>query len=249
MAQTTDRYIFNSDLLTSPAALERAAASYPDLPHVLDHPELRALFTAYDIPANLARKWSRRSGVCAILLGAIALLGASAEPLYHNCGALARILGLISAVAGILSVFIGLGGVLHTKLKQRWLHRRLMTERLRQFHFQTFVCHLPAIIASLKTPDSVQAYQDARRRWFSNFRLQYEDHLEAELTRILESSEETDVWLHPLPRLDDAMLNADLHDVFAAYQALRITPQLQYANYKLRTQGALFSASPRMQAG
>ena len=64
-------------------------------------------------------------------------------------------------MAGIMSVVIGLWGVLYAKSKRQWLRQRLMTEWLRQFHFQTFVYHLPEIVASLGKSGDVEAYRSA----------------------------------------------------------------------------------------
>jgi hypothetical protein len=50
------------------------------------------------------------------------------------------VFGLIAAFLGVVSILIGFGGVLYSGAKRRWLHNRVMTERLRQFHFQAFVC-------------------------------------------------------------------------------------------------------------
>ncbi len=36
---------FNDDLLANAGDLERAGSLYPDIVHVLDHPELRQLFS------------------------------------------------------------------------------------------------------------------------------------------------------------------------------------------------------------
>lgn len=140
---------FNDDLLVPEEDLDRARRSYPRIFYILDHPELRDLFTAYDRPANAAKKRSRVAGAAAVLLAVIALLGASAEPLYHGVDApYPELIGFASALAGVMGVVIGLWGVLYARSKKEWLYRRLVTERLRQFHFQTFVCRLPDVAGS-----------------------------------------------------------------------------------------------------
>lgn len=254
MVHDIDSHKFNDDLLANKGDRELAESRYPGLVHVLDHPELQPLFARYDVPANAAKQRSRRWGLIAIVLGTLALLIASAESVYtqyeslsHNPYVSSTMLGMVSAIAGILSVAIGLWGVLYAKSKRQWLCQRLMTERLRQFHFQTFVFHLPEIVASLKSPGDVKAYQDARSRWFDAFKARYEGHLDAEITGIIDGGRASDVWLHEPTQPDTSVLQADLTDVFAAYKALRIMHQLQYANYKLRTEGRLLSASPKKQ--
>ncbi len=248
MAKTSDNHRFNSDLLTNSGDIELAAHSYQTLTHVLDHPELRALFTYYDVRANTAKQRSRRAGLLAIFLGTFALLSASAEAFSHSPNESSMLLGMAAALAGILSVAIGLWGVLHTKSKRQWLCDRLMTERLRQFHFQTFVFRLPEIVASLGTSEGAKAYNDARCRLFDEFKTKYQGHLEAELTEILDEGESSDKWLYDPTPIPESLLKADLGEVFRAYRTLRITHQLQYANHKLRPEGSLWSPSLRKQA-
>jgi hypothetical protein len=250
MVQDPDRHKFNDDLLANDGDRRLAESSYPGLIHILDHPDLQQLFACYDTPANLAKKRSRRAGLLAIVLGTLALLGTSAEPLSDDLGVPSTILGMASAVAGILSVAIGLSGVLYANSKRRWLCQRLMTERLRQFHFQTFVRRLPDIVASRGKSGDVERYEKERCKWFDAFKARYTGHLDSEFTRIIDEDRASDMWLHELPpdpTVLQAALQADLTEVFAAYKALRINHQLQYANYKLRADGRLLSASSRMQ--
>jgi protein-S-isoprenylcysteine O-methyltransferase Ste14 len=47
--------------------------------------------------------------------------------------------------------------------------------------------------------------------------------------------------------LGPIVFQADLTEVFAAYKVLRINHQIQYANYKLRAEGNLWSGSPKKQ--
>jgi len=249
MAQDLDSHTFNDDLLANSGDREFVASRYPGFVHILDHPELQQLLARYDVPANAAKHRSRRAGLLAIILGTFALLSASAESFSHQPDGSSTVLAMVSAIAGILSVVIGLWGVLYARSKRQWLCQRLMTERLRQFHFQTFVSRLPEIVASLGSPGAAKAYEEARGRWFDAFKARYEGHLPEELTGILDGSRASDVWLHePMP-LDPSVLQADLTDVFAAYKTLRIMHQLQYANYKLRAEGSLWSMSPKMQHG
>jgi hypothetical protein len=245
MVQDPDSHKFNNDLLANDGDRELAKRSYPGLIHVLDHYELQQLFTSYDAPANAAKAKSRFSGLLAIGLGTLALLGASAESLFHDPGLLSKILGMASAMAGIVSVAIGLWGVLYAKSKRQWLCQRLMTERLRQFHFQTFVRHLPEIVESLGTLG--ETYRKKRDRWFDAFRMRYEGHLDAEFTGIVDGGSALDVWLHERTKPDLSVFQTDLTEVFAAYKTLRINHQLQYANYKLRAEGSLLSLSPKKQ--
>jgi hypothetical protein len=52
-----------------------------------------------------------------------------------------------SAALGLLAVVIGFMGIL---FGAKWLLNRLLTERLRQFHFQTFIWRLSDIAESCK---------------------------------------------------------------------------------------------------
>jgi hypothetical protein len=145
-----------------------------------------------------------------------------------------------------MSVLIGLWGVLYAGSKREWLYRRLMTERLRQFHFQTFVCCLPEVAASLNG-DSAD-YRERREKWFKAFKGRYVGKLGAEFTSLLGDNDGVDIWAHEAKPAPDARVlrgapDETLRELFDAYRSLRIMNQLQYANYKLRTEteGKLFS--------
>src|SRR2546421_80618 len=107
MARDPDIHTFNNDLLVNDGDRTLAESAYPRLIHVLDYPALQHLFTSYDAPANAAKKRSRYSGLVAIVLGTLALLGASAESLSHHPDRFSTMLGIASAIAGIVSVVIG----------------------------------------------------------------------------------------------------------------------------------------------
>jgi hypothetical protein len=60
-------------------------------------------------------------------------------------------------VPGIGGVLFGLFGILIGPRKQRWLHNRLRTERIRQFYFQTFLLRVGQI---LKGDDELKACRE-----------------------------------------------------------------------------------------
>jgi hypothetical protein len=129
---------FNTDLLVNSGDLDNAKRAFPRIAHVLDHPALREAFGRFDRPANAAKRKGRIAGLLAIALGTIALAIAAATPIYRDLPFKSWI-GAVSAGFGVLSILIGLGGALYAGAKRRWLCNRVMTERLRQFHFQALV--------------------------------------------------------------------------------------------------------------
>lgn len=241
---------FNDDLLTADRDRTLAAKLFPELMHVLDFPELRRLFVSHDLRTNRAKRQRRRAGIAAILLGVAALLGASAEPLYRSSlgAGWPELIGGACALFGVASVLVGWIGIFNMSSKRRWLCGRLMTERLRQFHFQTFTCRMPEILASLSDQQARQRFLAARDAWFAQFRISYEERLEAKLQEVLADHAEDDFWLHSFEKLPPASgQGGSLDRIFAAYRLLRYEHQMQYAIYKLRETDALLSNSARRQ--
>ena len=249
---------FNDDLLANEGDLESAGQLYPEIVHVLDHPELRHLFSSYDVPANRAKKRSRRFGVWAVICVTLSLWLLAIEPILHlypEEGAYHALLrwieqslvgvSLAFAVAGAL---LGFFGVLFRRAKSEWLLRRLMTERLRQFHFQTLVRRIPEIVASLQGDQAVASFVEQRKAWLATFKMRHEGKLKAELTSILEGAERKHFWLHPTSEVDDETLAKVPAHLFEAYRTLRITHQLQFASYKLGEEDAFLPSLPRQQA-
>jgi hypothetical protein len=154
---------------------------------------------------------------------------------------------LVAAFLGVVSILIGFGGVLYAGAKRRWLCNRVMTERLRQFHFQTFVCRWREIAASLNGTKTANDYIEQRQDWFHRLFATLPVRLGSELIDLLNDESPSRCWLHPVPRppgLDEA---AGLDELFSAYRDLRIMHQIHYANYKLRSAQDMFSWSPRLQ--
>jgi hypothetical protein len=244
MAQSVEKdrsHRFNTDLLINPRDLEASRKAFPHIEHVLEHVDLQREFNRVDQPANAAKTRSRIAGLLAIGFGMVALFTAAASPSE-------RWQGILAAGCGLISVAVGFGGVLYAGTKRHWLLNRVMTERIRQFHFQSFVCRWRAIAASLAGVEAAQAYTEAREVELHRLMASYRGHLDSKLIDLLESETDTECWLHeqqPLPTADEIV--PDLNVIFTAYRDLRITHQLDYANYKLRNDQNPISWSLRRQ--
>ena len=122
------------------------------------------------------------------------------------------------------------------KAKREWLYQRLMTERLRQFHFQTIVFRLPELLASLDDQETAHRYESKRSIWFSSFLAEHGGKLGSRFTALLDGFSEP--RLHEYQDVDEHVFeNAALGSIFEAYKELRIKHQLEYANQMLREQG------------
>jgi hypothetical protein len=262
MTVAPDDRKFNDDLLLHEADRELAARKYSTIYHVLDNAELRELFSEYDEPANLAKRRGLRAGMWAIALGFSALALAALEIWlgFPTSGQTAGVeegqhwatlvLAVVSATSGIASVLIGSAGILLARRKREWLYQRLMGERIRQFHFQTFVFRLPQILKSLGGEADKSAFVSERRLWLDSFKKRFVGKLDSAFAAAIEEDEATDQWLHEDVKADGAGDPADaaaLKPLFEAYRELRILHQIDYANYKLKDDHKLISSVPRSQ--
>jgi hypothetical protein len=259
MAPAISDHEFNDDLLLAEPDRKLAACLYPTILHVLDHPELRQLFSEYDELANRSKRKGRAAGFWVIAFGFSALAIAALEyPLTHATGdhfsdstiaTVRLILAALSAVCGIASVLIGSVGVLYARRKRDWLHLRLMGESIRQFHFQTLVFRLPEILASLKDDNAKSAFVLDRKLWFKALKSRFEGKLDAVFGAITNEQNGIDPWLHEgLMKHPKLRETRDLAPLFDAYRKLRILHQLGYADYKLQPDHRIFSPVPRRQA-
>ena len=231
---------FNDDLLLDEQDQKTAGEAFPGCTDVLKHKELQVFFKKFDDPANCAKARSRRAGFAAVILAVLALFGASAAPLYKDLP-FAKAIEVGSAILGAVSVVVGLGGVMFWRSKKQWLYKRLLTERIRQFHFQTLVCRVDDVAESLK--GDTKSFLDKRQHWFSAFKLRFENKAAAEFGNVLQSEESSGVWLHAAPREPHRdLLDALPEAFFGSYRELRIRHQLQYADWKLRKEQGVFSA-------
>jgi hypothetical protein len=254
MIASFDDHKFNDDLLLQEADRNFAKKRYPSIFHVLDHPELRELFSEYDRPALRAKSTGLKAGLLAIGFGFSAFAVAASELLLtasqlENWTSV--VLAVISGLCGVLSVLIGSIGVLSAGRKREWLYCRLMTEKIRQFHFQTLAFRLPSILASLKGEAARSRFLSDRALWFESFKTQTVGRLDSIFASVIREDEKIDACLHgggEAREGDTQYESNDLDPIFHAYRELRILHQLSYADYKLQDDHHIFSSMPRRQS-
>jgi len=256
---------YNDDLLANDGRPGYAADLYRDVMHALYDPELIKLFNEYTAIADDAKRKRHRHGYLAVLLGTLSLLlaagllvFATGKPLYEvvsnevvlTWGTFEGAISLVAAVAGIASIALALG--LAGQSKEQWLCARLMAERLRQFHFQSMIYRLPEIVAAAGPGGDKAQFETERALWMSRFKERFEAKLPAELGEVIDGPRADDFILYA-PTSDPADCDIDKADplvkqLLDAYEHLRITHQLQFANHKLGAQSGLFPSLPRAQA-
>jgi hypothetical protein len=250
MVAPSDDHKFNDDLLLHEEDRKLALLKYPSIFHVLDHAELRQLFSKYDVPANRAKHTGLMAGISAIGLGFGALGIAALELLYTQHRTYGLALALISGLFGLLSFFIGSVGILFAGRKRNWLRCRLMGEKVRQFHFQMLAFRLPEILASLKNDAGKALFLSERKLSFETFKAQLIGKLDSAFAAIIQEGEHINPWLFgDATRETAAEFQEDegLNPIFDAYRELRIVHQLDFTNYKLQNDHRVISAMPRRQ--
>lgn len=271
---------FNHDLLIHPADLATARALFPTLAEAFYHPELIDYFKQFDDQANGAKRKSRKLGTWAILLGgaaiAMAAIDVAIRVFWERELAILLLVGLIAAACGLCSAALGAFGTLFGPRKHEWLINRFMGERARQFHFQSLIAQLPAILAMAGATDARRAeatarpdpdirdesakpamacsaekdFLDDRRKRFVAFQTAYDEMpREAKFGVTIGSGDDGD-WRLSEP-LDSAAMPKNhpaLWTFFDAYRELRLQHQLDYANYKLTGDYRIFSDMPKRQS-
>jgi len=243
------KFEFNTDLLLKEDDRQAAKARYPDVYFALDHDELRTTFTPLDDEATRAKKRSRRWGTVAVLLGLIALLAAAAEPLYLEFNPMAvKWIAGCAAAAGVVSVTIGLFGVMFRARKARWLQGRLATERLRQFHFQSIVGQVPEILRGSEDEEARLAFIRKRHAELAGFKRDFLNLADAEMPNANEDQAGSSAWIWRASTATVDPEHPNLPQILAAYETLRFKRQMQYATFKLAGYGRLWRNAPRNQA-
>ena len=241
-------YPFNDELLFTQADRDLAKKLYPSVYPALDHEELRAAFSGIDEAANAAKRRSRRWGKTAVVLVTAALLLASTEPLFerhHWSPHALAIMGMMSAALGIPGALLGAFGVLFANTKREWLEGRLLTERMRQFHFQTLVGLMPDILNAARSGDWA-AFIATRSMLLEKFKKEVIERKSSLFTAMVDGDEQ-DVWL--IAPSDPPGPGVDVnHELFRAYRYLRIERQIRFTDYKLDSRRKLFPTLPRDQA-
>jgi hypothetical protein len=229
-------HIFNDDLLINEKKdrgmtdLEWAREQFPEIIHLLDYPRLREKFKVYEDEANYCRDWVRRLGFGAVISATIALLAVATEPVWPQA-AWTPWVALIAELGGIAGLLIAAGWI--WPLKTRWLKARLMTERIRQWHFQLMVRRATAVETSFQ-PGGQSDFARQRDVWFNDFLKTYEDKQVGKLNDLTGEKSERETWLHELTGEYSRNSIAFPH-LCKAFKRLRFDHQVGYANYKLRS--------------
>jgi hypothetical protein len=232
-AEETNGHIFNDDLLMNDTDLAYARSQFPQIIHVLDNPRLREKFAEHETEANKARDRVRALGLATVISATLALLAVATKPVWPHAS-WTRWLALVVESGGILAAVIAAGGLWLGPWKHRWLKSRLMTERLRQWHFQLLVRRGQQVEASCHGPTAVAQFEIQRGRWLDDFLHAHEGKLDNQLESLANDPGHAGTWLHD-PHASYGANSATLRHVFEAYERLRLDHQYDYAVWKLRT--------------
>lgn len=262
---------FNDELLLSEADRNLANTSYPNVYFALDHPELREEFARIDALANVSKRTSRWVGCTALIFATLSLLTFPAAALLKDMlpeglisDRLLLISGILGAAFGILALIFGNLGLGFGRVKRNWLQKRLMTERLRQWHAQHLIAHAVEIADVADSRDERSAWLANRALSFARFKRNFIDQIGSEYTKftnvsaaaysgqsIVSPDQSGEFWIdkdwaksataRPSEEHQDA-----LNELYEAIAETRIRGQIQYTNYVLSSD-AKFWSSPAKQ--
>ncbi len=239
---------FNTDLLITGKDRDAAHTHFGDIYFALDNQELREHFGPYDEAAKRAKVTSRTWGGLAVMLGTGALTMAATEPILNVQEHVKHILALIAGSMGVVSVLIGLFGLMFRRRKLKWLRARLAAERIRQFHFQSLVTQIPLILEASRNAASRAEFEKERTGRFLSFQRDVVEMIDAEVPPPGERSEARDCWLWEFRGGSVRQDDPALPHLFAAYESLRFRRQIQYAGFKLAGFGRWWRDAPAKQA-
>ncbi|MDZ4762184.1 MAG: hypothetical protein SGJ21_14055 [Alphaproteobacteria bacterium] len=243
MGKTASGLAFENHDLKAEAPEARA----PAIRFAFEFPRLLEDFRAADARANEAKRSSRRTGYLAISLVLIALLIASAAPVWHElhlAHEAIAVLGYLSAILGIIGAILAFLGMRKSSSLRIWLRNRLTTESMRLFHFQYLAARLPEL-ASIRSNEAKKAAYLARRdEAYTKLKGGLLTDPEAEITRIAARSQP-----HDYRDVPEAPVTGEEEDDVAAsameaWRVLRLDWQLGYAEALLarKRQGKRVSA-------
>jgi hypothetical protein len=238
-AQSPTDHVFNDDLLANPGDAAWIARSAPKLVPILDFPELRLAFAEYDKLACDARRRTQTWGLLSIFCAVAALLATATEPLWGGQSWLPRLIGTATEIIGLIGALVGAGGVWLGPSKRSWLFNRLMTERIRQWHFQFLLERGDLVRAAFhaNAPETIDDFQAKRLLQFEGFLSSHRGKLDSLFTSLVGVSYESEAQLVPPAGGSNRGYETDRETVDAIcdfYRKLRLRHQLQYAQHKLQ---------------
>lgn len=262
---------FNDELLLAESDRTLAEKTYPNVFFALDHPELRAEFERVDSLAVKAKSRSRRIGFAALAFATLSLLTFPAEPLIESIGRsdleygiMFQYLTIFGAVIGLLALFFGNLGLGFGRFKRSWLQKRLITERLRQWHAQYIISNSAEIAKIAATGTGQQKWIDQRSVAFQRFKRAFVDQIGSEYAKYTISSAASfsgqsvsdpqaakafwidESWAIAAGQKTDKAHKAAMEELYRAFDETRMLGQIQYTNYVLSADGAFWS-SPSKQ--
>lgn len=227
------QHVFNDDLLTHKNDSHFVRKRFPEIKHILDNPRLKKEFAEYDKPANKARDRVRLLGFIAVFASTAALVSLTTRPLWPH-SLWNRWVAAAIELAGMAGAILAIGGLWFGSWKSRWLQNRLMTERLRQWHFQLLVNRGAEIEASCNGANAIEAFEKRRDQWLAEALRAYRGKRDSQLESVVQDPVENMVWLH-VPQTTYSSNSGILREVFDAYAILRIDHQLDYSAHKLES--------------
>lgn len=263
---TRTMFRFNDELLLTDSDRALAARLYPSVMFALDHPSLRKDFLRIDQVAIRAKKRSRLIGLLTLCFAVVSLLGFPLEnviaalwPDMSQPAVIFRWLAIIGAACGVLAIVFGNAGFLFGKSKRDWLEKRLMSERLRQWHAQYLIAHALDVARAAGDAAREAAYATLRETAYQQFQRTFLDQITSEYTKytlrtaaghsgrkMKAIADSSAYWIDPdwnaratrkLTPAEDAIVS----DLLEAYTQTRLQGQVQYTNYILSSEGKFWS--------
>ncbi len=243
-------YRFNNDLLISADDQAWARRQYPEIAEALIFEALGDRFREADRVADEAKRRQHLLGVWAVYLVSGALVTASVTPYLRDwfgddvVKPLSIPIALVSAAAGLAGVVCALAN----RRDRSWLQHRLVTERLRQLHFQLLIRLAPDLLAAARggREQDWEAYKAVRLHALADFDIDVIGRKPDALADIVQPEDVGELSFHAPPPAAFAEPPAPVF--WEAYRKLRIDRQQQYAAYKLRDDRKLISKFPIVQA-
>jgi hypothetical protein len=145
------------------------------------------------------------------------------------------VLGSIAAVLAIVSMVIGYTQVLRGKDKAQWLTNRFWTERIRQFHFQLIINHLPQVVSAVENSERLEEWLAFRARQLDTFKHDYLLGVEDKIHHLSEDEAEdrpwiVEEWYHPA---HVPAASGELDTLLQLLDRQRIGIQLRYTERRL----------------